>query len=133
MSGGYNDNVLHDGRVFHVQTEDSGEKYPHIISHLFADGGAILKTKKSSYAEHVGKDGLVCIVRTMMQRQHQAMCTALRTGRFDYLWDPDAPLPKSLSNPGLVACTPLEALMQSDALRDRSLDEILAAYLALSA
>ena len=39
---GFNNNVRHKGRVFHIQTEDSGIKHPHIITHLFADGGRIL-------------------------------------------------------------------------------------------
>ena len=51
---GFNNNVRHKGRVFHIQTEDSGIRHPHIITHLFADGGRILKTTKTSYAEHVG-------------------------------------------------------------------------------
>ena len=41
---GYNNNVRHKGRVFHIQTEDSGVNHPHIITHLFADGGRILKS-----------------------------------------------------------------------------------------
>ena len=51
---GYNTNVRHKGRVFHIQTEDSGISKPHVITHLFADGGRILKTTRSSYAELVG-------------------------------------------------------------------------------
>ena len=51
---GYNNNVRHKNRVFHIQTEDSGVKHPHIITHLFMDGGRILKSVKTSYAEHVG-------------------------------------------------------------------------------
>ena len=41
---GYNNNVRHKNRVFHIQTEDSGVKHPHIITHLFMDGGRILKS-----------------------------------------------------------------------------------------
>ncbi len=39
---GYNTNVRHKGRVFHIQTEDSGVLKPLVISHLFADGGRSL-------------------------------------------------------------------------------------------
>ena len=53
---GFNNNVRHKGRVFHIQTEDSGIRHPHIITHLFTDGGRILKTIKTSYAEHVGAE-----------------------------------------------------------------------------
>jgi len=84
---GFNNNVRHKGRVFHIQTEDSGVRHPHIITHLFADGGRILKTTKTSYAEHVGLERFAETVRAMMQDQHKAMFIALRDGQFDYLFE----------------------------------------------
>jgi hypothetical protein len=90
---GYNNNVRHKNRMFHVQTEDSGVKHPHIITHLFMDGGRILKSVKKSYAEHVGSAGMADIVRTMMKEQHKAMLIALRDGQFDSLVDPKAKPP----------------------------------------
>ncbi|HEX8792855.1 MAG TPA: hypothetical protein VF765_18040 [Polyangiaceae bacterium] len=80
---GYNNNVRHKGRVFHIQTEDSGVKYGHIITHLFMDGGRILKSVKTSYAEYIGNDRMGDIVREMMKQQHKAMFIALRDGKFD--------------------------------------------------
>jgi hypothetical protein len=80
---GFNNNIRHKGRVFHVQTEDSGVRHPHIITHLFMDGGRILKTTKTSYAEHLGQEGMSEIVRKMMKEQHKAMFVALRNGDFD--------------------------------------------------
>jgi hypothetical protein len=80
---GYNNNVRHRGKVFHIQTEDSGVARPHIITHLFMDGGRILKSVKTSYAEQVGTPDMVETVRRMMKEQHKAMFTALREGAFD--------------------------------------------------
>ncbi len=82
---GYNNNVRHKNRVFHIQTEDSGVKHPHIITHLFMDGGRILKSVKTSYAEHVEADGMSDTVKQMMKAQHKAMFIALRDGQFDLL------------------------------------------------
>lgn len=82
---GFNNNVRHKGRVFHIQTEDSGIKHPHIITHLFADGGRILKSTKTSYAEFLGIEELPKKVRSLMQEQHKAMFIALRGGKFDHL------------------------------------------------
>ncbi len=84
---GYNNNVRHKGRVFHIQTEDSGAKYGHIITHLFMDGGRILKSVKTSYAEYIGSERMSEIVREMMKQQHKAMFIALRDGKFDPLAD----------------------------------------------
>ncbi len=80
---GYNNNVRHKGKVFHVQTEDSGIKYGHIITQLFIDGGRIVKSVKTSYAEYIASDRRGEIVREMMKQQHKAMFIALRDGRFD--------------------------------------------------
>jgi hypothetical protein len=80
---GYNNNVRHKGKVFHVQTEDSGVKYGHIITHLFMDGGRILKSVKTSYSEYIDNDRMGEIVREMMKQQHKAMFIALRDGKFD--------------------------------------------------
>ena len=84
---GFNNNVRHKGRVFHIQTEDSGVRHPHIITHLFMDGGRILKSQKTSYAEHLDKDGYADTVRGMMKQQHKAMFIALRDGTFDAIID----------------------------------------------
>ncbi len=82
---GYNNNVRHKNRVFHIQTEDSGVKHPHIITHLFMDGGRILKSVKRSYAEHIGANDMADTVRQLMKEQHKAMFIALRDGQFDHL------------------------------------------------
>src|SRR5580704_5062293 len=84
---GYNNNVRHKGKVFHIQTEDSGVRYGHIITHLFMDGGRILKSVKTSYAEYIGNDRMNEIIREMMKQQHKAMFIALRDGKFDPLAD----------------------------------------------
>src|SRR5262249_16864209 len=105
---GYNNNVRHKNRMFHVQTEDSGVKHPHIITHLFMDGGRILKSVKKSYAEHVGTDGMADVVRTMMKEQHKAMLIALRDGQFDYLVDVKAK-PPAAAEPAAQARSPQQA------------------------
>jgi hypothetical protein len=83
---GFNTNIRHKGKVFHIQTEDSGIKHPHVITHLFADG-RILKSVKTSYAEHLSVENLSDKVRSMMNEQHKAMLMALRDGSFDSVID----------------------------------------------
>src|SRR5215207_6471717 len=86
---GYNTNVRHKGRVFHIQTEDSGVAHPHVITHLFADGGRILKSNKTSYADLLEAPDMQAQVKKIMQDQHKAMFIALRDGQFDHLIDAD--------------------------------------------
>jgi hypothetical protein len=76
--------------VYHIQTEDSGLAHPHIITHLFADGGRIVASRKTSYAQHVGDEGYAVIVKRLMQEQHKAIFIALRDGIYDRDLDPSA-------------------------------------------
>jgi hypothetical protein len=80
---GFNNNVKHQGRIFHVQTEDSGINRPHILTHLFADGGRIIRSTRTDYSEHIGRADMSVVVRRMMKEQHKAMFIALRDGQLD--------------------------------------------------
>lgn len=81
---GFNNNVKYKGRTYHAQTEDSGLDKPHVITHLFADGGRIIKSHKRSYADQVGVNPEVgMFVRDLMKQQHMEMLLMLREGRFD--------------------------------------------------
>ena len=82
---GFNNNVRHRGRIFHIQTEDSGVKNPRIVTHLFADGGRIIKTTRTEYTEHVARPDMQPFVRSLMKEQHKGMFTALRMGDLDQL------------------------------------------------
>ncbi|HEY6148420.1 MAG TPA: hypothetical protein VIZ69_12000, partial [Thermoanaerobaculia bacterium] len=72
MITGYNTDVKHNNRVFHIQTEDKGESSPHIESLVYV-GGQILATRKTSYAELIesGRDDKA--VQELMEQQHRTM------------------------------------------------------------
>jgi hypothetical protein len=80
---GYNTNVRHKGKLYHIQTEDSGVKRPHVITQLFADGGRIIASEKTSYEEHVESENLAVIVKQLMQEQHKRVFIGLRDGVYD--------------------------------------------------
>jgi hypothetical protein len=84
---GFNNNVKYKGKHYHVQTEDSGLNQPHVITHLFTDGGRIIKSHKRSYAAAVEREDVVVFVRTLMKGQHMEMVQALREGKFDPIID----------------------------------------------
>ncbi len=80
---GFNNNVKYKGNTYHIQTEDSGLRMPHVITHLFADGGRVIKSHKRSYAEHVERSDSAPFVRALMKDQHMEMVAMLRAGSFD--------------------------------------------------
>jgi hypothetical protein len=84
---GFNNNVKYRDKVFHVQTEDSGLDKPHIITHLFADGGRVIKSHKRIYAAEVNRPDVTLFVRALMKGQHMEMVLMLREGKFDLVID----------------------------------------------
>jgi hypothetical protein len=110
---GYNNNVRHLGKTYHIQTEDSGTTHGHIFTHLFADGGRIIASKKTTYSQHLGTDRYPAVVKQLMKESHKAMFIALRDGLFDedeqagarafaemaITLEEDAPAPAALSDP----------------------------------
>ncbi len=115
MIPGFNHNIKHKGRIFHIQTEDSGQKNPHIITHLFV-GGNILSSKKTSYVDIVEKPDYEKAVRSMMEEQHKQMLRALINGAFDavdagvaYHLDGPAPLNFTATSPTTAAMAGADA------------------------
>ncbi|MDJ0848080.1 MAG: hypothetical protein QNK04_06875 [Myxococcota bacterium] len=84
MITGFNTNVRYGGRVYHVQTEDSGRSHPHVITHVY-HGGTILASEKVEYAEQLGEEDLTGFVRNLMEQQHKLMLDRLKGGEFDSL------------------------------------------------
>jgi hypothetical protein len=80
---GFNNNLKYKGAVYHVQTEDSGLDKPHVITHLFADGGRIIKSIKRSYASETEREDVALFVRALMKAQQMEMVLALRDGHYD--------------------------------------------------
>jgi len=82
MVQGFNHNILYKGVVFHVQTEDSGLKNPHITTLLYRDG-TIIASKKTDYSDIITVEMLEKIVEDLMKEQHKDMLRRLKAGEFD--------------------------------------------------
>jgi len=82
MVTGFNTDVQHDGKVFHVQTEDKGLDNP-IIETLVYRGGEILAARRSSYAELAAKGVEEAVVAERIEAQHNEVIADVRAGHFD--------------------------------------------------
>ncbi|MEP6801738.1 MAG: hypothetical protein ABJC07_07365 [Acidobacteriota bacterium] len=128
MITGYNTDVKHNNRVFHIQTEDKGDTSPHIESLVYV-GGQILATRKTSYADIVqgGRDDKT--VQELMEQQHRTMIAAIQRGRFDGanggLKSPDGAPPGEEEASGEA-----EDPDEQGAPGDRTLDQVILDYLA---
>ena len=149
MITGFNTDVKHRNRVFHIQTEDKGESNPCVESLVYV-GGEILATKRTSYAEVIkatGRDDHA--VQDLMEQQHRTMIAAIQRGRFDgpnggiqipegmsgtsdndATLDGSSPVAKGDSTASPGTASPATA---SPAGVDRSLDQMILDYLASDA
>lgn len=76
---GYNTNYRKDGVVYHVQTEDLGEKLGAIVTQVFT-GGTIVGKKRSTYGDIIDDPNFNERLRDVMQKQHKALLIAVREG-----------------------------------------------------
>jgi len=106
MLVGYNTNISYKGTVYHVQTEDSGIRNPHIITLLY-DKGTILARKKTSYAHMASSDDYKEKVRELMKEQHKAMIKELIHGK--HTSNQQAPQPPGESPVEAVSSEPAAA------------------------
>jgi len=89
MLTGFNTDFRYKGIVYHVQTEDNGVNNPSIVTLLYR-GGAILASRKTSYADILKFEKLDKVVRELMEEQHKQVIRDLVGGRFGATGDPDS-------------------------------------------
>lgn len=79
MRVGFNENISYNGEVYHAQTEDGGLNNPVITTILFK-GGAIIVSRRTSYADIIKTDRLDEIVTGLMKEQHRSVLNDLCSG-----------------------------------------------------
>jgi hypothetical protein len=152
MVVGFNHNIKYRGKTYHAQTEDSGADRPQVATHLFL-GGNIIASKRTSYADICGAENLADVVRALMEEQHKEVLRNLVSGVYDHATPPGspsipatanatpvrafepapvaaAPPPPAPAPPHELPVDPKDTLFGEDLISERSLDEVILAYLA---
>jgi len=140
MLTGYNTDFKFHEKIYHCQTEDGGVNSPYITSLLYLQG-AILASRKTSYADILKADCLDDVVRALMMEQHKQMIRDLMHGKLDLnnaphestytpstatVSAPAVPTPASaMEKPSSPSPTPSRA----DA-KEKGLDDIILDFLA---
>ena len=131
MITGFNTDIKHNEKVYHVQTEDKGVGNPYIESLVYV-GGEILASKKTSYAEQLKTGVDEKWIGGLMEQQHRTMIAAIKRGRFD---QPADPTKSSTPRPTLsTLATPTGD--GADAMtidEEKTLDQVVIDYLASEA
>lgn len=83
MITGYNTDVRHGNRVYHVQTEDKGLTNPKVETLIYV-GGEILDSYRSSYDDLLAKGALVeGELQGRMDEQHKSIIRDIKAGKYD--------------------------------------------------
>ena len=147
MLTGYNTDFKFQGKIYHVQTEDGGANSPFITSLLYHQG-AILSSRKTSYADILKADCLEEVVRELMMEQHKHMIRDLMQGKLKIhtalreTSTQSSPTPKGAPAPKEAPVAPVkekESVKPSPAPKplepkneekEKSLDDIILDFLA---
>jgi hypothetical protein len=131
MLTGYNTDFKFQGKVYHCQTEDGGAGNPHITSLLYLQG-AILASRKTSYADILKADCLDEVVRELMMEQHKQMIRDLMKGKLDLNNPPrESTYSSSITpapEPAEVIPSPPPPLRKET--KEKGLDDIILDFLA---
>jgi hypothetical protein len=84
MITGFNTDVQHDGRVYHVQTEDRGSDKA-VLESLVYVGGTIVAKKSTPYTDKLGTGATEEMIAALLKKQHQVIIAAIKAGRIEEL------------------------------------------------
>lgn len=137
MITGFNTDIKHGNRVFHVQTEDKGAENPFVESLVYV-GGEIIASKKTPYSDSALDSGGQGAIQEMMETQHRKMIAAVQRGRFDTDTQTSRPSEKSDSfglrppSSGLGVEIPPGVVVVDKAAttEEKTLDQVILDYLA---
>jgi len=134
MITGFNTDIKHGDKVYHIQTEDKGLANPYIESLVYV-GGEILASKKTSYAEQIKGGGAdEKWIGGLMEQQHRTMIAAIKRGRFDGPAEATkSATPSVTTSRTLSQQMPAEGESPATLAEEKTLDQVIIDYLASEA
>jgi len=81
---GYNTEIKHKEKLFHVQTQDKGRGANYIESTIYRSG-RVLTSKKNFYTSFLGSKNLGEKIRQLIKEQHNSLIKEIKEGKFDHL------------------------------------------------
>lgn len=123
MLTGHNTDLKVKGEIYHIQTEDGGINNP-VITTLLYSKGAILASKKISYADIIKVDRMEEVVKGLMDEQHKRMIKELKEGKFRKFTENTA-----RSN-AKTEVKDVRSEPKKETKKDKSLDDMILEYLS---
>lgn len=108
---GFNSELRHRGRVYHVQTEDNGVNNPQVITLLYLKG-AIRASKKTSYRHLLEKKSFQKELLETMKSQHREIMKELLAGKYDLPRERPGPVPETAAAEAAMPKTLDQAILE---------------------
>ncbi|HVT05276.1 MAG TPA: hypothetical protein VHL58_18080 [Thermoanaerobaculia bacterium] len=131
MITGFNTDIKHNEKVYHIQTEDKGLQNPYIESLVYV-GGEILASKKTSYADKIKEGVDEKFIGTLMEHQHRTMIAAIKRGKLDAVALDNTQTGTEIAKSAKTMSQPLPPEVAVPA-EERTLDQVIIDYLASEA
>lgn len=133
MLTGYNTDFKFDGKVYHCQTEDGGINSPFVTSLMYHQG-AILASRKTSYADILKADCLEDVVRELMMEQHKGMIRDLMQNKLQV--NVNAPQQTEPAQKAAAQVQPVPEVKKApppppkpEVVKEKTLDDIILEFL----
>ncbi|MCX7974755.1 MAG: hypothetical protein N3B16_09695 [Candidatus Aminicenantes bacterium] len=84
---GLNEEIIHKGIRFHLQTQDLGPREP-VIQAILYKAGRVLHTRRVSYAPYLNQPNQAEKVLSLLKELHSSIVADIRAGKFNHLLNP---------------------------------------------
>lgn len=81
---GFNTEIAHHNKKYHIQTQDKGPPYNYIETIVYCSG-RVLTTRRLSYSSYLKNGPREKVVSRLVKEQHERICLQVKQGRFDHL------------------------------------------------
>lgn len=78
-----NTEILHEGTVYHVQTQDKGATAHYVESFIYKSG-KLLSSRRTFYTQHLGSPDLKEKIKKIIEEQHNTILKEIKEGKFGH-------------------------------------------------
>lgn len=84
VMSGLNTEVVHNGKSYHVQTQDKGID-AHYVESLIYKSGKLLSSRRTFYTAFLSSSDLKERIMKIIDQQHNEVLKNINEGKFDHL------------------------------------------------
>jgi hypothetical protein len=84
IMSGLNVDIEHQGKIFHVQTQDKGLSSNYVETIIYK-AGRVISSRRTYYTSYLNNPELYENIENIIQKQHESILHEIKGGKFDHL------------------------------------------------